>query len=120
MGACIPAHLSEPHIQFHTKSEVFFSRRLDYHQQQLCVTTKKSQRWSWTMDPECARPVLPAMTLHVQSSLPSLADPDTSVSWSVWVKKMPTSVMRLSQREVRQSQTCRRHGRYGSKICLRR
>jgi len=44
------------------------------------------------MDPECARPVSPAMTLHVRSSLPSLADPDTSVSWSVWVKKMLTSV----------------------------
>ena len=31
------------------------------------------------------------------------ADTDTSVSWLVWVKKMPTSVVRPSQREVRQT-----------------
>merc|ERR1712142_664466 len=65
-----------------------------------CVTTKKPRLWSLTTDPECAKLDLLEM-MHLELSFrPSSADQNTPVLWSVWVTKTPTSVMRLSLKEV--------------------
>merc|ERR1712156_826299 len=69
------------------------------HQKQTCVT-KILPLLSLTMAPACAKPVSLEMTPPGLSSLPLLDAPTTRVSWSVWDKRMPMSVMRLNPREV--------------------
>merc|ERR1719400_2522085 len=48
----------------------------------------------------CAKLDLLAMTPQGLFSHPLLDVPDTRVSWLVWDKRMPTSVMKLNPREV--------------------
>merc|ERR1712033_53036 len=82
------------------KKQLSFFLRKKTFKNRKCATTKRLLRWSWTMDPECARPASPVMTLLAPSSLPSSVAHVTSVSWSAWDRKMPTLVTRLSPREV--------------------
>merc|ERR1712200_287803 len=78
----------------------FFLRKDKTFKNRKCATTKRLLRWLCTMDPECARPASPVMTLPAPSSLPSSVAHVTLVSWSAWDRKMPTSVTRPSPREV--------------------
>merc|ERR1712111_146162 len=64
-----------------------------------CVT-KTPPLWLLTMAPACARPVSPVTTPPGPSSHPSLVAQGTWVSWSVWVRRTPTSVTRPSPRGV--------------------
>merc|ERR1712212_530926 len=64
-----------------------------------CVTTKTPLS-SVTTALASSRPVSPEMTLPELSSPPSWAAPVTRVSWSVWARRTPTSVMRPRASEV--------------------
>merc|ERR1711930_21028 len=55
---------------------------------------------SLTMAPACAKPVSLEMMPPGLSSLPLLDAPATRVSWSVWDKRMPMSVMGQSKRGI--------------------
>merc|ERR1711862_1044322 len=50
--------------------------------------------------PECAKPVLLEMLLHVLFSHLLLVAQDILVLWSVWDKKIPMLVMKLNPKEV--------------------
>merc|ERR1711944_339357 len=56
-----------------------------------CVT-RTLLRLSATMAPACARPASPETTPPGPSSPPLSDVPATRVSWSVWDRRMPTSV----------------------------
>merc|ERR1712080_236042 len=64
-----------------------------------CVT-KTLPLWSLTMAPAWSRLASLEMTLPALSSPPSSDVPATRVSWLVWDRRMPMSVMKPSPREV--------------------
>merc|ERR1711970_1228001 len=82
------------------KKRFFFLSPVETRHQPRCATTKKRQRWSSTTDREWSRPDSPATTLPAPSSPPSSDARVTSPSWSAWATRTPTSVTRLSPREV--------------------
>merc|ERR1712107_521280 len=72
-----------------------------------CVT-RTLLRLSATMAPACARPASPETTPPGPSSPPLSDVPATRVSWSVWDRRMPTSVTRPSPRGVSSPEVPRR------------
>merc|ERR1711974_217834 len=62
--------------------------------------TKKKALWLLITDLVCARLVSLETMLLVPSSHLSLVAQDTWESWSVWDKRIPTSVTKLNPREV--------------------
>merc|ERR1712010_210146 len=83
-----------------TTSSLKQSAPKQYNSKQSKCVTRTSLLWSVTMAPACARLALLGTMPPGPSSPPSLDVPATRVSWSVWDRRMPTSVTRPSPRGV--------------------